>query len=75
MIHPVGNEGSKYAFRHHFKPGITGWAQVHCYRGKTPTMRSMKERIDVIFGTWSLPLDFQIISRTAVEVMRRRNAY
>jgi putative colanic acid biosynthesis UDP-glucose lipid carrier transferase len=69
---------SKYAFRHHVKPGITGWAQVHGYRGETPTVRSMKERVDRdiwYVDNWSLPLDLQIILRTAVEVMRRRNAY
>ena len=69
---------STYAFRHHVKPGITGWAQVHGYRGETPTLRLMKERVDRdiwYVDNWNLLLDLQIILRTAVEVMRSRNAY
>jgi len=69
---------SRYAFRHHVKPGITGWAQVHGCRGETRTVHSMKERVDHdiwYVGNWSLLLDLYIILRTAVEVMRSRNAY
>jgi putative colanic acid biosynthesis UDP-glucose lipid carrier transferase len=69
---------SKYAFRHHMKPGITGWAQVHGYRGETPTVDVMKQRVDLdlwYVDNWSLLLDLQIIVRTATEVLRGRNAY
>jgi len=69
---------SGYAFRHHVKPGITGWAQVNGFRGETPTVNSMKERVDHdiwYVDNWSLLLDVQIILRTAVEVVRGRNAY
>jgi putative colanic acid biosynthesis UDP-glucose lipid carrier transferase len=69
---------SQYAFRHHVKPGITGWAQIQGCRGETPTVNSMKERVDRdiwYIDNWSLLLDFYIILRTAVEVIRSRNAY
>ena len=69
---------STYAFRHHVKPGITGWAQVHGYRGETPTLRLMEERVDRdiwYVDNWSLLLDLRIILRTAVELTRSRNAY
>jgi Undecaprenyl-phosphate glucose phosphotransferase len=69
---------SRYAFRHHVKPGITGWAQIRGCRGETPTVRSMKERVDHdiwYIDNWSLLLDLHIIVRTVVEVMRTRNAY
>jgi len=70
----IGN----YAFRHHMKPGITGWAQVHGYRGETPTIDVMERRVDLdlwYVDNWSLMLDVQIILRTAAEVLRGRNAY
>ncbi len=69
---------SHYAFRHHMKPGITGWAQIRGYRGETPTVQSMKERVehDIWYiDNWSVTLDVQIILRTALEVIRGRNAY
>jgi exopolysaccharide biosynthesis polyprenyl glycosylphosphotransferase len=68
---------SRYAFRHHVKPGITGWAQINGCRGETPTVHSMKQRVDLdiwYVDNWSLLRDLYIILRTALEVMRR-NAY
>jgi putative colanic acid biosynthesis UDP-glucose lipid carrier transferase len=68
---------SRYAFRHHVKPGITGWAQINGCRGETPTVHSMKQRVDLdiwYIDNWSLLKDLYIILRTATEVMRR-NAY
>ena len=68
----------RYAFRQHVKPGITGWAQIHGHRGETPTVRSMKERVDRdiwYVDNWSLLLDLKIILSTAVEVIHSRNAY
>jgi len=69
---------SHYAFRHHMKPGITGWAQIHGYRGETPTVQSMQERVDLdiwYVDNWSITLDIQIFFLTAAEIVRGRNAY
>jgi Undecaprenyl-phosphate glucose phosphotransferase len=61
----VGN----YAFRHHVKPGITGWAQVNGYRGETPTPAAMAKRVDFdlwYINNWSMRLDFRILFRTLI---------
>lgn len=69
---------SDYAFRHHVKPGITGWAQVRGYRGETARVEQMKGRIDCdlwYINNWSLALDLKILMMTCFEVLRKRNAY
>jgi Undecaprenyl-phosphate glucose phosphotransferase len=68
----------EYAFRHHVKPGLTGWAQIHGYRGSTANVALMKKRVEHdlwYINNWSLWLDIQIALRTIFEVVRRRNAY
>jgi undecaprenyl-phosphate galactose phosphotransferase/putative colanic acid biosynthesis UDP-glucose lipid carrier transferase len=73
-----GRSIGKYAFRHHVKPGITGWAQVNGFRGGTPELDWMKKRIDLdlwYIDNWSFWLDLWIIVRTCFEVARGRNAY
>jgi putative colanic acid biosynthesis UDP-glucose lipid carrier transferase len=67
-----------YAFRRRVKPGLTGWAQVHGYRGATPTAESIERRVEYdlwYIDNWSLRLDFAILLQTPVEVLRGRNAY
>ncbi len=52
-----------YMVKHQVKPGITGWAQVHGYRGDT----SIKKRIDhdiYYIENWSLVLDLYILTKT-----------
>lgn len=69
---------SDYAFRHHVKPGITGWAQCNGARGATPSIEDISERVRLdlwYINHWSLWLDVQILVRTFFEVMRKRNAY
>lgn len=67
-----------YAFRHHVKPGITGWAQCNGARGATPSVEHISERVKLdlwYINNWSLWLDIQILIKTAFEVLRKRNAY
>jgi Undecaprenyl-phosphate glucose phosphotransferase len=69
---------SDYAFRHHVKPGITGWAQIHGCRGGTAQVGLMKNRLDFdlwYINNWSVGLDLVIMVRTLLEVLRPRNAY
>lgn len=61
---------SKYMVRHFSKPGITGWAQVTGYRGETPELRQMEERVkrDIWYNdNWSFSLDMRIIIRTVAQ--------
>jgi putative colanic acid biosynthesis UDP-glucose lipid carrier transferase len=69
---------SRYAFRHHMKPGITGWAQVNGHRGETPTVQAIKDRVDLdiwYVDNWNLLLDIRIILRTIAVLFRAPNAY
>jgi Undecaprenyl-phosphate glucose phosphotransferase len=60
---------ANYAFRHHVKPGITGWAQVNGYRGETPTTDLMAKRVELdlwYVNNWNMWLDIRILLRTLV---------
>ncbi len=69
---------SLYARRHNVKPGITGSAQIHGYRGETDTDEKMHNRIkyDLSYiDNWSLWLDLKIIVRTVLSRTAYQNAY
>lgn len=64
-----------YCFRHHVKPGVTGWAQVNGLRGETASVQQMAERIEFdrwYINNWSIGLDINILFRTCIEVLRDR---
>ncbi|RXH09190.1 undecaprenyl-phosphate glucose phosphotransferase [Bradyrhizobium guangzhouense] len=70
----IGN----YAFRHHVKPGITGWAQVNGYRGETKKLELMAKRVEFdlwYIDNWSVWLDVVILLRTSVLSFVQPNAY
>jgi len=69
---------SLYARRNNVKPGITGWAQIHGYRGETDTEDKMRNRVahDLFYiDNWSLWLDLKIMARTVLSPAAYRNAY
>jgi Undecaprenyl-phosphate glucose phosphotransferase len=64
----------RYMLRHKVPAGITGWAQVHGWRGDT----SIDKRIEYdlyYIENWSLVLDLKILWLTLFRGFRNRNAY
>jgi lipopolysaccharide/colanic/teichoic acid biosynthesis glycosyltransferase len=62
-----------YAGRHRVKPGITGWAQVHGFRGETDKEEKLISRVQAdlyYINNWSLWLDFEILLRTIPAVLK-----
>lgn len=67
-----------YMLRHRVKPGITGWAQIHGYRGETDTVDKMAMRVQFdlhYIRHWSLWMDIRIIAWTAIKGWSGKNAY
>jgi putative colanic acid biosysnthesis UDP-glucose lipid carrier transferase len=67
-----------YMLRHKIKPGMTGLAQVSGWRGETDTPEKMINRIQCdhrYIREWSLWLDLKILMKTALVVVKGRNAY
>lgn len=63
-----------YMLRHKTKAGITGWAQVHGWRGNT----SLEKRIEFdlyYIQNWSLFLDLKIMALTVAKGFVNENAY
>ena len=68
----------KYMLRHLVKPGITGWAQIHGWRGETDTLDKMEKRVEFdlhYIDNWSLWLDMKIILLTFIKGFVNKNAY
>ncbi len=63
-----------YAQRHQVKAGITGWAQVHGWRGNTSLRRRVQYDLYYI-NHWSLWLDVKILGLTLLRGFRHPNAY
>lgn len=69
----------RFMARHFVKPGITGLAQAKGYRGETPDVSFMKNRVKFdrfYIENWSLILDLKIILLTILTLIRGdENAY
>jgi polysaccharide biosynthesis protein PslA len=67
-----------YAARHKVKPGMTGWAQIHGWRGETDTEEKLLKRLEhdlYYIENWSLLLDFIILARTTIVFFFQKSAY
>jgi len=72
------NSVTSYAFRHHVKPGMTGWAQANGYRGETPTLDLMSKRVEYdlwYIRHWSFWLDIKTAVLTLRTLFSSSNAY
>jgi len=69
----------QFMVRHLIKPGITGWAQVHGFRGETSDTYKMEKRVEYdvwYIENWSLLLDLKIIVLTLGNMLKgEENAF
>lgn len=63
-----------YMLRHKTKAGMTGWAQVHGYRGNTSVEKRLEYDMEYL-RSWSLWLDLKILLLTVTRGFRDPNAY
>ncbi len=66
-----------YPRRLNVKPGITGWAQVNGFRGRTPSDDLMVKRVEhdlYYIENWSLVFDPYILALTVLSKKAYRNA-
>jgi exopolysaccharide biosynthesis polyprenyl glycosylphosphotransferase len=63
-----------YMLRHKVRAGMTGWAQVHGWRGNT-SIRMRIEHDLYYIENWSLLLDLKILFMTILHGLRHENAY
>jgi exopolysaccharide biosynthesis polyprenyl glycosylphosphotransferase len=63
-----------YMLRHKVRAGMTGWAQVHGWRGNT-SMRMRIEHDLYYIENWSLMLDLKILFMTVLHGLKHENAY
>jgi Undecaprenyl-phosphate glucose phosphotransferase len=67
-----------YFARHRVKPGITGWAQIHGWRGETDSHIKIQRRVEhdlYYIENWSLSLDLYILMRTPFALLSTESAY
>lgn len=68
FVHEFRQTIPKYDLRHAVPGGMTGWAQVHGWRGRTSLRKRIQYDLDYI-ERWSLGLDMRILLMTVQHVL------
>jgi len=74
FVQQFRDEFPHYMLRHKVRAGMTGWAQVHGWRGNTSVRMRIEHDLYYI-ENWSLLLDLKILFMTVVHGLRHENAY
>ena len=74
FVQQFRDEFPHYMLRHKVRAGMTGWAQVHGWRGNTSVRMRIEHDLYYI-ENWSLMLDVKILFMTLVHGLRHENAY
>jgi lipopolysaccharide/colanic/teichoic acid biosynthesis glycosyltransferase len=74
FVSPFREQFPRYMLRHKVKAGITGWAQVHGWRGNTSLAKRLEYDLYYI-EHWSLLFDCKILWLTLWKGFFHKNAY
>ena len=74
FVEQFRSEYPHYMLRHKVRAGMTGWAQVHGWRGNTSIRKRIEHDLYYI-ENWSLMLDLKILFMTVVHGLKHENAY
>ena len=74
FVEQFKEEIPRYMIKHQVRPGLTGWAQVHGYRGDTSIRKRIEYDIYYI-ENWTIWLDVKIILLTFLIGFVNKNAY
>ncbi len=67
-----------YFARHRVKPGLSGWAQIHGWRGETNSQEKIQQRVEhdlYYIENWSILLDLYILAQTPFALIHTESAY
>ncbi len=67
FVEKFRTEVPDYEYRHAVPVGMTGWAQVHGFRGRTSLRKRVQYDLDYI-GRWSFWLDLRVLLMTVQHV-------
>ncbi len=74
FVEKYKDEIPHYMKKHLVKAGVTGWAQVHGWRGNTCLHTRIEHDLYYI-ENWSVSFDIVIILKTVLSLIHKENAY